>query len=108
MSPVRERCCEARTENAQVTEGKEDMMHDREILDRVRRTETRVTKIGRALGIDVGGGKPVWDDALGRVVVPSPNCSVGDIVNAVPEDRRKLEIDVYVAEDYLLTLFVDP
>lgn len=84
------------------------MMHDREILDRVRRTETRVTKIGRALGIDVGGGKPVWNDADGKVVIPSPNCSIGDVLQAIPEGRRHVEIDVYVAEDYLLTLFVDP
>jgi hypothetical protein len=84
------------------------MMHDKEILDRVRRTETRVTKIGRALGIDVGGGKPEWDDSEGRVTIPTPNCSIRDILAVIPEGRRAFEIDVYAGDDYLLTLFVDP
>jgi hypothetical protein len=80
---------------------------DREVRDRVRRIETRLTKIGRHMGVDVGGGQPEWIDDKGRVVIPTPNCNVGDIVKAIPADRRDKEIKVYVGDEYLLTLFVD-
>ena len=86
------------------------MQNDRaisEILDRTRRTETRVTKIGRAMGIDVGGGRPVWIEDSSRVIIPSPNCSVGAITEVVPASRRGEDVDVYVNEEYLFTLFVD-
>jgi hypothetical protein len=83
------------------------MMHDREIVDRVRRIETRITKIGEHLDVDVGGGKPVWDSPSGRVVIPTPNCSIGAVLKVIPEDRRTKEVDVFVKGDYLLTLFVD-
>lgn len=80
---------------------------DREVRDRVRRIETRLTKIGRHMGVDVGGGQPEWYDTLGRVVIPTPNCNVGDIVKVIPAERRDKEIEVYVGSEYLLTLFVD-
>jgi len=83
------------------------MEHDRELVDRVRRIETRVTKIGRHFGIDVGGGRPIWDPR-GRVVIPSPNCSVGDILKTVPDASRSGEVDVYVGDEYMMTLYIDP
>lgn len=79
----------------------------REVLDRTRRIETRVTKIGRAMGVDVGGGRPVWIQDSARVIIPSPNCSVGAIIEVVPVDRRGEDIDVYINEEYMFTLFVD-
>lgn len=80
-----------------------------EVRDRVRRIETRITKVAEHFGIDVGGGKPVWDDATGRIVIPTPNCSIGDVLKAIPDNhRRDKDIDVFVKGDYLLTLFVDP
>jgi hypothetical protein len=57
----------------------------RETLDRVRRIETRLTKVAQHFDIDVGGGRPVWDD--GDVIIPSPNCSI--------------------REDYLMSITVD-
>lgn len=84
-------------------------MHDpnlREVVDRVRRIETRVTKIGEHFDIDVGGGKPMWRD--GKVIVPSPNCSVGAILKIIPESVGAQDVDVYIKGDYLFTLFVDP
>jgi hypothetical protein len=78
-----------------------------EVRDRVRRIETRITKVAEHFGIDVGGGKPAWDDSRGAVTIPTPNCSIGDILKAVPEGRRHTEIKVYVHGSYLFTLFVD-
>ena len=51
------------------------MMHDqgdiREVRDRMRRVETRVTKIGRFLGVDVGGGQPIWRAHDKTVLIPT-------------------------------------
>jgi hypothetical protein len=82
-------------------------MHERESVERLRRIETRVTKIGQAMGVDVGGGRPIWMGHMKRVVIPSPNCSVGAVVAAVPLEYHKDEIDVYCGEDYKFTLFMD-
>lgn len=80
---------------------------DREVRDRVRRIETRLTKIGRHMGVDVGGGQPEWLDAQSRVVIPTPNCNVGDIVKVIPVEQHRKEVDVYVGSEYLLTLIID-
>lgn len=84
------------------------MEPNREVLDRVRRIETRLTKIGDHMGVDTGGGKPFWNAAQKRVIIPTPNCSMGDILRAVPDELKGEEIDVFVHGEYLLTLFVDP
>jgi hypothetical protein len=93
----------------EVSEGKA-MMHDhediREVRDRMRRVETRVTKIGRFLGVDVGGGRPIWRD--GTVVVPTPNCAIGEMLKVIPDGAKGGDVDVYVNDDYLFTLFIDP
>lgn len=80
---------------------------NKEILDRTRRIETRLTVLAKALGINVGGGSPVWNDEAGRVQVPSPNCSLAECMRVVPEGMRCNDIDVYVGDDYLMTFFVE-
>jgi hypothetical protein len=82
------------------------MEPERETLERVRRIETRITKIGNSLGIDVGGGKPVWHPE-GRILLPSPNCSLGEVLKAIPDSERDNDVDIYVAGDYLATIFID-
>jgi hypothetical protein len=78
-----------------------------EVLDRSRRIETRITKIGRAMDVDVGGGRPVWVD--GRVTVPTPNCSIGECLKAVPGDwDQSEEIEVFTGDDYLFSFFIEP
>ena len=79
-----------------------------EIVDRVRRIETRVTKMGHAMGVDVGGGKPRWNRQLQRVMMPSPNCSVSECLTVIPDELRDTEVDLYVGPDYVCTVFVDP
>jgi hypothetical protein len=79
-----------------------------EIADRARRTETRVTKVANHLGIDAGGDKPTWDNARGRVNVPTRKVSLDDMLGAVPLAARQVltDIKVYCGEDYLLTFTV--
>jgi len=72
---------------------------EQEMLDRSRRIETRVTKIGNFIGADVGGGKPVWD--RDRVQIPSRNCSIGDVIAVVPADQRHRSVPVYIGDDYV-------
>ena len=80
-----------------------DQMGDlQEILDRVRRIETRVTKVGRALDVDVGGGRPE-QIADNRLAIPTPNCSIGECVRAIAIDTQS-SVQVYVGEEYLVTL----
>ena len=80
----------------------------KEIVDRVRRIETRVTKMGHAMGVDVGGGRPIWNAAQKRVLLPSPNCSIGECLAVIPEKLRDEEVDFYIGTQYLCTVFVDP
>ena len=79
----------------------------KEILDRVRRTETRVTKIGRAMGVDVGGGVPTLVN--GRINVPSPNCSIGEIAKLLEAgvSNSVVGTQVFVGDDYLATIRID-
>ena len=56
----------------------------REIRDRVRRVETRLTKLCEAMGVDAGGSKPVWED--GRIELPNVSCSFRDVINSIPND----------------------
>lgn len=82
--------------------------NDREILDRTRRIETRLTVLAKALGINVGGGTPVWNEESGRIQAPSPNCSLSECLKVIPPGMKDNDIDVYVGHDYLLTIFVEP
>lgn len=79
----------------------------KEILDRVRRTETRVTKMGHAMGVDVGGGRPIWNAAQKRVMLPSPNCSIGECLAIIPAESKSEDVDLYIGAQYLCTIFID-
>lgn len=74
----------------------------REVLDRVKRIETRVTIMGRHVGADVGGGRPQWL-GNGKIDVPTRNCSIGELVKAVPRDWVR-SVKVYMNDEYLFTL----
>jgi hypothetical protein len=75
-----------------------------EIVDRVRRIETRVTKIGNHMGVDVGGGKPVWDMGRCSVVLPSLNCSIREIVDIIPPKFAGHPVNVFVGDDHFTTI----
>lgn len=59
----------------------EDM---REVKDRSRRIETRLTKLLNHMGFDPQGSLPEWTP--GEVAVPSTAVAFKDILAVVPED----------------------
>ena len=72
----------------------------REILDRARRTETRVTKISLALRVNPGVEKPYWSNR--SVVVPSRDCPISDISVTVPIDwPSDREFEVVIGSDHV-------
>lgn len=56
----------------------------REIKDRCRRMETRLTKFLESQGFETKVKRPTW--RKGWVDIPSLECSVKDILSVVPED----------------------
>lgn len=61
-----------------------------EILDRVRRLESRVTALTNKMGFTVPVTKPRWvardGAAPAKVIVPSPETALDEILAAIPED----------------------
>lgn len=56
----------------------------KEIMDRCRRMETRLTKFLEMHGFDTKVQRPLWDN--GVVDIPSLACSVRECLNVVPEN----------------------
>lgn len=56
----------------------------REIKDRCRRMETRLTKFLESQGFETKVKRPTW--LRGVVAIPSLECSVKDILAAIPDD----------------------
>ena len=81
--------------------------YELEVRDRVRRIETRLTVLAKGLGIDVGGAAIVWSAETKRVQVSTPNCSLAEIMRAVPLDRQGHHVDIYLGCQYLATVFAD-
>ncbi len=81
----------------------------KEMADRTRRTETKVSKIGNQMGIDsVTGDRPVWVSDRGEIEVPSSAVSLKEMLAVIPS-RYINEIDVYVRSsdgkrDWLVTI----
>ena len=71
-----------------------------EMVDRARRTETRVTKVAHHLGVDAGGEKPqrVGND----LYVPSMRTSLEDIVAAIGDHDGILS--VHCNNDYVASI----
>ncbi len=56
----------------------------KEIQDRCRRMETRLTRFLEAQGFETGTMKPSWHG--GVIKIPSPACSLKDMLAVVPDD----------------------
>jgi hypothetical protein len=56
----------------------------RELRDRMRRVETRLTKFLQSQGFDTMSQQPLWKD--GVVDVPSMSCSIKDVMSVIPGD----------------------
>jgi hypothetical protein len=57
----------------------------KEILDRCRRIETRLTKFLEQQGFDTETRRPVFHSATSTLDVPSPEVSLKDCLAAVPQ-----------------------
>ena len=64
-----------------------------DIHGRMRRVETRITKLMQAMGMDAGGMRPIWRE--GTVIVPNPQCGLQDILDVIPKHWPK-EDEVFV------------
>lgn len=74
-----------------------------EILQRVRRIETRVTTALVALGFDPQAQKPAFDRKNGRLQLPSPHSSLSECTKAIPNDWHG-PVQVYVGTDLVAVL----
>jgi hypothetical protein len=72
-----------------------------ETLQRIRRVETRVTRLMIALGVDTGANKPeLVEDKL---LVPSIHCSLKEIVDSIPPDWHG-PVRVFVGTEQVATI----
>lgn len=76
-----------------------------EILQRMRRLETRVTTALIALGYDTQAQKPTFDRRRGRLQLPSPHSSLLECTKAIPSDWSGA-VEVFVGNDRVTTLMV--
>jgi hypothetical protein len=67
-----------------MSKGSEDRIG--ELLDRTRRIETRLVKVGEKLGVETRAQKPIPDAANGRVIIPSMDVRLCDILAVLPKD----------------------
>lgn len=82
-------------------------LSDREIaeetLGRLRRVETKTTKVANHLGVDAGGDKPELNDVTGVLQVPSRKVSLDDVLDAVRGRDGIVSIAVYCGTEFLMT-----
>jgi hypothetical protein len=80
----------------------------RELLDRNRRMETRLTKFMMAQGFETGVQKPSFNP-LGSVELPSPACAMKDILEAIPPDWKQGEPIILMHKGtFVAELYRDP
>ena len=72
-----------------------ELINDRvkETLDRVRRFETRFTRYLANRKFDTKTEPPVWKD--GVVEIPSMECSIASILEAIPESHVETDVEIY-------------
>lgn len=67
-----------------VQETRVEDQREKEVRDRVRRIETRLTKLLRHLGLDEQGSMPYWNESVECIEVPSISVALKDVVAAIP------------------------
>lgn len=77
----------------------------KEISDRCRRIETRLTKFLEGQGFETKAQKPEWKTA-GEIHIPSMSCSVKDILAVIPDSWDcEDEIIVYHKDEELMSVY---
>lgn len=76
-----------------------------EVLDRVRRIETRLTRYLEAQGFETGARKPTFHK--GTLIVPTKAISLNDMLGAVPEGwSSEEEIEVIFEGKRITSIYV--
>lgn len=75
-----------------VQETRVEDQRDKEVRDRVRRIETRLTKLLRHLGLDEQGSMPEWNDSQENVQVPSTAVALKDVIAAIPDGEAHVAV----------------
>lgn len=73
----------------------------KEVLDRARRIETRLTRLCTHVGVNIPTQRPMFGTPPGqsaRIVVPSPHSTLQEILDSVPE-MWDGAVDVYLGAD---------
>jgi hypothetical protein len=79
----------------------------KEIKDRLRRTETRVTKWLESQGFETGVQRPQWQNGL--IEVPSSACSFKDCLAVIPDNWPHTdEIEIRVKDEFLMAVYLSP
>jgi hypothetical protein len=73
----------------------------KEVQDRARRTETRLTTYLNSQGHDTRVTRPRFDPIGMAVFVPSPDCSTRDVIESIPDDMRESEIAVKIGNEVI-------
>jgi hypothetical protein len=77
----------------------------REMFDRLRRIETRLTKYMEWQGFATGVHKPEFSE--GDVIIPSKAASLLDILTAVPDEWHGREVRIYQERDMIARLLIE-
>lgn len=78
--------------------------HTREILERARRIETRLTQLLIASGIDAQQQRPVFDAKRARLTVPSPHSSLKEMLDNIPDGWQDRAIAVFCGNKHVTTV----
>lgn len=82
--------------------GRRTQTVEEETLDRVRRTETRVSKIMLHLGIDLVAEKSTFSKEPGEhpvIQLPSPNVTLREVLAIIPDEHRSSYIRLRVGDE---------
>ena len=78
----------------------------KEVVDRLRRLETRVTKFMEAQGFETQARRPRWSED-GIVAIPNPSCAIKDFMATIPESWDPEEgIEIYFRDQWMGTFYL--
>lgn len=85
-----------------------DERHEKEMVDRLRRIETRLTKYMLTQGFDTQSQKPTWLGD-GVIDIPSRSCALSDCLEAIPADWVKDEgVTILCKGQFVADIFLAP
>lgn len=78
---------------------------DIETLERVRRIETKLTQFMTRSGVDIQVQKPnyIQSGGIARVILPSPHCSIKEILDSIPAAWDG-PVKLFVGDELVATL----